>query len=629
MPQGGYAEKLVEVNLTTGEITELPFPDDDVLKEYVGCSGLGLHLLYDRIEPGIDPLDPENPMVLTTGPLTGLPMVPAATNATITTLNGDTGFTAGRSHSHGWFGPRLKRAGYDGIVITGSAEEWTSLVIENGDIQLRDARDLVGADTHETEDLLKEELGYTTELPGEMSVAAIGPAGENLCDGSLIENDKNHSFSHSGVGQIMGSKKLKAIGVRGTGEVPIHDEDRLREVTEQWHENLEESTVYQGLADAGIPSGEYEYPKETSMTVAKNMLEVPGPDHEWGQGMSDHDIDPRPCFGCPVGCSYDFEYVEGPNEGYVATPAGGGENLEGSASIVGVYDTDWVHYLTDQCDRLGFESSGIGASMAVLIEAYQEGLIDEEDTDGIELEWGDPELVERLLEMAAHREGTLGEVLAEGPGYAADWAGGDAHDRAIHVKDSGMNLHDWRATWGIMLGQIVGPSASWPAPGADAWGIPHDAGYEEFQDPFDWKEKPKDVVNTWPVKYWDDANGTCWFGTWGVPDQVELSAQAVSAATGWEFTREDALEVGERLVHFERGFGARFGHTAEDDLDVPDRIVEEPPEGLGAGKEMKKHLEWMVREVYRLNDWDEKTGKPQRSTLEEVGLEKVADDIWA
>ena len=628
MTDGGYNGTILEVDLTDGEIDERPLPDDEELKRYVGCSGLGLHLLYDMIEPGLDPLDPENPMVLVTGPLTGVTDVPSATNATIVTLNGDTGFTAGRSHSHGWFGPRLKFAGYDGVVLTGASDEWVTLVIDDGDVELRDATGALGADTHETEDLVKEELGYPTDLPGEMSVAAIGPAGENLCDSASIGNDKNHSFSHSGVGQIMGSKGLKAIAVRGTGEVPVHDEEALAEATDEWRDNLGESAVVEGLSGGGIPNSEYEYVKETSMTTAKNMLEVPGLDHEWGQGMADNDITPKPCFACPIACSYDYEYVDGENEGYVASPAGGGENLEGAASIVGVYDTDWVHYLTDQVDRLGFESSGIGASMAVLIEAFELGLIDEDDTGGIELEWGNPELVEELLEMAAHREGVVGEVLAEGPGYAADWAGGDADDRTVHVKGSGMNLHDWRATWGINLGQIVGPSASWPAPGADAWGIPYAAGYEEFQDPFDWQQKPEDVARTWPVKYWDDANGTCWFATWGVPDQVELSAAAVAAVTGWDFDREDALEVGERIVHLERGLGARFGHTAEDDLDVPERIVEEPPEGVGAGKEMKNHLEWMVREVYRLNGWDERTGKPLRSTLEEVDLDHVAADIW-
>lgn len=609
-------------------MAERPLPAEEMLERYVGQFPLGLTLLDDMIDPGIDPLGPENPLILLTGPLTGIEELPAPTNATITTLNADTGFTAGRSHSHGWFGPRLKKAGYDGVILRGVAEEWSTLWIDDGEVELRSAGEQLGLDTHQTERMVAEELGFPGEHPGEVSVAAIGPAGEHECDGALIENDENHSFSHSGVGAIMGSKRLKAIAVRGTGEIPVADRDALREVAREWTDSLEESDVVLGLQNGGIPNDEYEYAKSNSITTAKNMLEVPDVDHEWGQGMADHDIRPKPCFGCPIACSYDFEYVAGPNEGYVATTSGGGENLEGGASIAGVYDTEWVHYLTDKCDRLGFESSTIGTSIAVAIEAFQEGLIDEEDTDGIALEWGDPELVADLIERAAHREGTLGEVLARGPKRTAEWIGYDAPDRAVHVKGAGMNLHDWRAAWGIMLGQIVGGGAGWPAPGADAWAAPVDAGYPDYQDPLDWESKPQEVVDTWPVKYWDDTIGTCWFSTWGVPGQVEYSARAVSAVTGWEFTPEDAREVGERAVHYERAFNAKHGLEAADDLDVPERIVEEPPSGIGAGHAMADHLEWMVREVYRLNGWDEKTGKPKRETLADVGLEDVAEEVW-
>jgi aldehyde:ferredoxin oxidoreductase len=628
MVQGGYQGTIAEIDLSEQRVTERDLPDEEVLQQFVGEFPLGLRMLDERVEPGTDPLGPDNPMVFLTGPLTGIKEIPAPTNSTITTINADTGFTVGRSHSHGWFGPRLKKAGYDGIILTGVADDWTYLWIDDGEIEFRDATDLLGNDTHETDSVVAEDLGFAGDHPGEVSVAAIGPAGENECDGALIANDENHSFSHAGVGAIMGSKRLKAIAVRGTGEVPVDDRATLRDVAAEWTDSLEESDVVLGLQQAGIPNDEYEYAKANSITTAKNMLEVPDTDHEWGQGMTDHDITPKPCFGCPIACSYDFEYVAGPNEGYVATTSGGGENLEGGASIAGVYDTHWVHYLTDRCDRLGFESSTIGTAIAVAIEAFEEGLIDEDDTGGLTLEWGDPELVDTLLEKAAHRDGTFGDVLAKGPKRTAEWIGYDAPDRAVHVKGAGMNLHDWRAAWGIMLGQIVGGGTGWPAPGADAWAAPADAGYDDYQEPLDWKNKPQEVVDTWPVKYWDDTHGTCWFSTWGVPGQVDYSARAIAAATGWDFTEEDAREVGERAVHFERAFNAKLGLEAADDLDVPERIVEEPPAGIGEGHAMKDHLEWMVKEVYRLNGWDEKTGKPRRDTLEGVGLEEVAADVW-
>lgn len=628
MPKGGYMGKILEIDLDSQKALDNGLPRDDVLRKYIGCFGLGLKLFYDRFELGTDPLSPDNPMILLTGPLTGIPQVPSPTNSTITTLNADTGFTVGRSHSHGWFGTRIKKSGYDGIILTGTSDEWVYLWINDGEVEFRDAKDLLGKDTHETEDLVKEELGYTTEMPGEVSVAAIGPAGENLCDGALIENDKHKTFAHSGVGKVMGSKKIKAIAVRGEEQIPVYDEERIKEITKEWRDNLEESDAAAGLGDAGIPHDEYGYAKSASITTARNMLEVPSPDHEWGKGMSKHNITPKPCFACPTGCSYEIELSSGPHKGYVGTIAGGGENLEGAASIVGVYDSDWVHYLIDQCDRLGFESSTIGCTMAVLIESYEEGLITKEDIGGTELEWGNPELVEKLLKMAANREGVLGEVLARGPKYAAEWVGGDAPDRAIHIKGAGMNLHDWRASQGIMLGQIVGGGSGWPAPAADAWAVPVDAGYEEYEDPIAWEKKPKAVVKTWPIKYWDDSNGTCWFATWGVPNHMKMSAEAVSAATGWDFLEEEAMQVGERLVHLERVMNVRLGLEPEDDLNVPERMVSAPPEGKAKGVAMKDHLEWMVREVYRLNGWDENTGKPQRETLRKVNLGKCIDDIW-
>jgi len=613
--------KILWVDLSREKIWYTPLPDEPILRKFVGCWGLGLSYLYDMCPPGIHPLEPENPLIFMTGPLTGVPWVPSANNTSIATLNADTGFTAGRSHSHGFFGPNLKFAGFDGIIILGKSEKPVYLWIYDNRAELRDADKFWGKDTHESEDLIKEDLGEP-----KASVAAIGPAGENLCHGAIIENDKNHSFSHSGVGTVMGSKKLKAIAVYGTQKVPIYDEEKLREVCKMWHENLFKSDVARGLAKGGIPRDEYRYAKSMSITSAKNLLEV-SPE-QWGVGMSKHKITPKACYACPIACSYDIEIVEGPKKGYVATPAGGGENLEGAASIVGVYDSNWVFYLIDLCDRLGFESSTIGCTMALCIECYEKGLLTKEDTDGIELKWGDPELVEKLLHKAAKKEGKLGKLLSLGPKRAAEYIGGDAWKYAVHIKGSGMNLHDWRATWGIMLGQIVGGGSGWPAPAADAWATEPDVGYPEYEDPLNPRLKPMAVVKTWPKKYWDDCNGTCWFATWGVPGAVKFTSGAVAAVTGWDFTPEEALLVGERIVNLERVFNIRHGLTPEDDYNVSPRIVEAPPSGKAAGKAMAPYVKWMVMEVYRLMGWDEKTGKPLISTLKKVGLEDCIEDIW-
>ncbi len=620
MPRGGYVGRILRVDLSREAVWYEPLPDDEVLRAFIGGKGLGLWYLYHFYKPGLSPFDPENPLIFMTGPLTGLSMVPSGNNTTAVSINADTGYTIGASHSHGYFGPYLKMAGFDGIIITGAAEKPVYLWIHDGKAEIRDADRFWGKDTHETEDLIKEDVGVK-----EASVAAIGPAGENMCAGALIENDKHHSFSHSGMGAIMGSKKLKAIAVYGTGEVPVADPEALAEVTKKWRENLWKSDVVNALAKAGLPRTEYKYTKENYLLSAKNFTDVSPP--EYAVGMSRFKYTPKACFACPIACSYEVEVTEGPYKGFKATPAGGGENLEGVSSLQGVYDPGATFYLIELADRLGFETSTIGATMALLIEAYEKGIIGKEDTDGLELRWGDPKLVETMLWKAARREGRLGQLLAMGPKRAAEAIG--AEELAVHVKGTGINLHDWRVTWGILLGQLVGGGYSWPAPAVDAWATEPDLGYPKYQDPFDWRAKPKAVRDTQLKKNWVDSIGICWFADWGVPGSLEFEAKAVSAATGFNITRDEALVIGERVVNLERVLHIKMGLRPEDDIhDVGPRFLEPPPKGPGKDKDVRKHVKWMVKEYYRLMGWNEKTGKPLRSTLERLGLNFAIKDLY-
>jgi len=625
MIKGGYMGKILHVNLTSQKIVEEDLPGEDVLRQYVGCFGLGLKMLYDRLSPGTAPLDPENPLIFMTGPLTGT-SVPAANNLTLTTLNADTGYTVGRSHTHGFFGPNLKRAGYDGLIVEGKAENPVYLWIHDGKVEIRDASKIWGKDTHQTEDLVKEEIREP-----KASVAAIGPSGENLCAGALIENDKNHSLAHSGVGTIMGSKRLKAIATYGTKDVPLADREKFEKIAKTWRSSLPaaggyESGVVGGMRNAGIPKAEYKGVKALVGLSTKNWrtTQLPG----FGDGMSKQKITPRSCFKCPVACAYDVEILSGPHKGYVATLSGGGENMEGAASIVGITDAGTVFYLTDLYDRLGFETSTVGCTLALAIECYEKGLITKKDTDGLELKWGDAELIEKLLRKMAEREG-FGNVLAYGPKVAAEIIGGDAPKFAVHIKGSGMNLHDWRAAWAVLLGQILGGGSGWPAPGADCWTSEPDVGYPEKTNPLTPRGKAEEIRKTGMKKFWcGDSVGVCWIVTWGLPNVTNFIADALSALTGWNFTREEGLEVGERILNLERVSNVRYGLTPQDDYDVSARILEPAPDGPAQGKSIQPYLRGMINEYYRLMGWDEKTGKPWRSTLKRLGLEDVTKDIW-
>ncbi|MBI4321179.1 MAG: hypothetical protein HY675_22030 [Chloroflexi bacterium] len=618
---GGYMGKIIEVNLSTNEIAEKELPSEDVLRKYLGGFGLGLWLLNQMCPPGTSALEPENPMIFLTGPLTGT-RAPGATNLTLTTKNADTDFTVGRSHTHGFFGPNLKFAGYDGLIVTGRADRPVYLWIHEGKVEIKDAARVWGRDTHETEDLIKAELGQS-----KASVAAIGPAGENLCAGALIENDHNHSMAHSGLGAVMGSKRLKAIAVYGTQTLPVANKEAERAIARQWRDSLDygPDSPWQRVGHGAIPKGDYKGIKSKYGLSVHNMQT--GNLEGFGDGWSRQKITPKPCYGCPIACPYDVEIAEGPRKGYVASLCGGGEALEGASAIFGVADLGDVFYLTDLFDRLGLEGSTAGCTLAMAFEAYEKGLITKEDTDGIELRWGDAGLVEKMLRKYVDRSG-FGDILAQGPKRAAEAIGGDAADFAVHIKGSGINLHDWRRGWGVLLGQIVGGGSGWPAPGADLTRPDPDSGYPERTAPFDHREKPLEVRKTGITKYALDSTGVCWYCTWGNARGTELSAQMIAAVTGWDFTRDELLAYGERMLNFERLFNIRHGLTPEDDYDVPARLTEGQKSDPSGAPPIRPYLRGMIDEYYRLMGWDEKSGKPWRSTLKRVGLDEFAEQIW-
>ncbi len=618
--KGAYCGKFLKVDLSTQRIVEESLPGEKILRQYLGCWGLGLRFLYDLLPSGYTAADPENPLVFFTGPLTGLNL-PGATNTTLATKNFDTGFTVGRSHTHGWFGILLKRAGFDGVLITGRSEKPVYLWIHEGKAELRDAAGVWGRDTHHSEDQIRSEIGES-----KASVAAIGPAGENLCAGGMIANDKNHSFSHSGVGSAMGAKKLKAIAVFGRTPLAVADEAKMEAIRKQWMEALNRPGHFgMKVGRAKTKIAEYRYMLDLIGFAGKNFRINQLSD--FGRGWSRQKFTPRPCPTCPIGCSYDVEVTEGPHEGYVATLSGGGEALEGAGSILNIVEPGTVFYLTDQYDRLGIEGSVAGCTIAMMMEAFERGLVKGEDTDGLEPIWGDAEVAEKLLNKMVYRKG-VGDILARGIKEAAEAIGGAAPDFAVHIKGSGMNLHDWRSAWGSLLGQIVSSGAGWPAPGADSFVTEPDAGYPKPMERFDPRSKPMEVKKTGIMKFMNDCTGICWFITWGVEGILRLTAESISAATGWDYSPEELLQVGERVMHLERAFNFRHGLRPEDDWEVAKRVIEAPPDGRAAGISIGPHLKGMVEEYYRLMGWDPKSGKPWRRTLEQLELADVSLDLW-
>ncbi|MBI2864926.1 MAG: hypothetical protein HYX94_10250 [Chloroflexi bacterium] len=603
---GGYMGKLLRVDLSGGRIIEQPLPPESVLRQYIGGWGLGLKLLSDELPLGISPTDPRNPLIFMNGPLVGTGSM-MSNNASIATLNACTGYTAGRAHSHGFWGPNLKFAGYDGLIVEGASDTPVYLWIQDGKAEIRDARPFWGQDTHDTEDLIRHAVGESRA-----SVAAIGPAGESLCSMALIENDKNHSFSYSGVGAIMGSKKLKAIAVHGTAKPRVADEGRFREARQQW---LELIRTFRGGREPGDIASNYVrfLTQMMSGVITRNWQSSRFP--EYAEGMSSRQgFKARPCHACPRPCSIDVEIVEGPHKGHVATLSGGSELLEAMGCNLGITEECATLYLADLVDRLGFEGGAIGAAMGLAFECYEKGILTKEDTDGLELRWGDAEAAEKLMRKIAAKEG-IGRILAEGAGIAAEMIGGEAPEMAIHVKNSGMNFHNWKAGfWGVLFGQIIGGGSGWQ----DLY----------FRPPLrTHKGRAEATAEASIGKYWMDCTGTCYFA-FGRRDALPLSTSAVAAVTGWDLTDEEVRLVGERVLALERVFNVRRGLKPEDDLNVPRRVLEAPKDGPAEGLSMEPYLRGMVREYYQHLGWDEKTGKPLRGTLERLGLGEVIENVW-
>jgi aldehyde:ferredoxin oxidoreductase len=564
--------------------------------------------------------------MLMNGPLAGT-SAPSSSNLAVVCLNYDTPYAVATGHSHGYWAAYLKHAGYDGIVVKGQAEKPVFLWVDDGKAEIRDASHLWGKDTRDTERLVKRELKDEEKI----SVCCIGPAGEAMLHGASIKNDRNHGAHKGSVGAIMGSKKLKAVAVRGTNNVPLADAQTFVDVTKAWDDSIKaergpgegEPAVGSLLADGGI-TRIYSYVGEKNMVGCKNYT-----DPKWGEKYSKAYVDraaeawtvtPKESYNCSIACAYDCTINEGEFAGFTASVCGGGENIEGAAAMVGIDVADHALALTDHFDAMGIDSSVGGALMGMAFELYEREILSPQDTGGLELTWGNYESAVALLDQMIAGEGFGGRVLAKGLKEAARLLGKDAEESVLHIRGGGINMHDWRPAWSVLLGQIVaGAGVCWQGPGVDAWTTEPDLGYTEFGEPMVPEGKAEAVAKTQTKKLWEDSLGVCWFACWGVKDVLDNSAKAVALATGWsDFDRHEALAVGERLVNMQRIIAIKRGFQPEDEFDVSDRLLEAPTAGVAAGKTIKPHLRRMVGEYYEQMGWE--NARPTAATLERVGL---------
>ena len=614
---GGYAGKILRVDLTNERITEEKL-DEATLRRFVGGSGLGTKILYDEVPGGIEWSDPGNRLIWATGVLSGTRAPGCGTYAVVTKGPLTNLLTA--THANGFFGARLKFAGYDCVIAQGAAKRWVYLYLHDGVAELRDAAHLLGRDTWETEDMLKKEIGER-----QLSVSCIGPAGESLVKYAAICADKGHVASTNGCGAVMGSKKLKAIAVHGKAAVPINDKRKFTALVKDWWDQSYASMFGMLIPSLGT-AGYYSVSHEMGWLPVKNLTANVFPDHPKFNGdnlRAYYKMKPRPCYACRFAHCHEIEIKSGPHKGEIVEEAEY-EDLVAFSSQIGNSDIDAAEWLTNVNDRLGMDVKEQAFVIGLAIECYEKGLITKKDTDGVELTWGNVQAVETMLHKIARRNG-FGDVLAEGVMRAAQRIGGDAPKFAVYThKGVAPHVHDPRGMWGIMFMQSVADMGAIPASDmGDVGDLMPDAGAGAMDPSQAFSEEiPKGQAIMSRRGHFVDSLGVCMFVSGA---KLKTLADTVTAATGWDFTWREAVDVGERVMNLMRAFNIRHGHTREHDSVSP-RLVEAPPEGIAKGVSIGPKYDKMVDDYYEAMGWD-KAGRPLPGTLKRLGLESVIKDL--
>lgn len=611
---GGYAGKLLRADLTDGTITRETVPPD-ILRAYVGGTGLGAYILYKEVPVGVEPLSPQNRLVFSTGPFTGSG-VPGSGNYSVVTRSPLSGFAVS-AQSNGHFGAILKRAGFDVIVFQGASKKPVYLYIKNGGASLEDAGEVWGKDTFETEALLAEK--HRREGSPRPRVACIGPAGENMVFFAAVENDMGHLAASGGVGAVMGSKKLKAVVVEGNGRVPVNPGslDDFKSAVRQWAGEAKDSGLgltVDRLGSAGLFAAHY----RNGWVPVKNLTETIFPEYEKFDGLYLRENFPgkrNSCYACPMDHCRRMSVTGGRYAGLVAEEPEY-EDLAGWGPNVGNRDPAAAFFLTDLTDRLGLDLKESTFLVSLLMECHEKGLLTAGDLDGLELRWGNVDAVAALLKKIARKEG-VGQNLACGVVGAARWIGGEAPSYAVYVKRGyAPHVHDLRTRWGTIFTQAISQMGSQQGidltnKGSSDIGIDQPVGFSE-------EGVPRAEARSGCKRQFEDCLGVCLFVCRG-SGGLETQMKALNALTGWDMLLEEGLAVGERVINLLKLFNIRFGHTAEDDSVSP-RLLEPPGAGPGAGQSLAPWFGRMRRTYYEAMGWDPDTGHPLPETLERLGL---------
>jgi len=601
----GYHKVLLDINLTTGYIKKTPIPRENI-ENYIGGRGLGMKILWDRLkEPGISAFAPETPLMFMPGPFSGFP-IPSASRTCVVTKSPCTSpvvssqphaSTVSYSNIGGFFGPEIRFAGYDGIVITGKAKHPVYIVIEDDHVEIRDAGKYWGMKTDELDKTLKKDLNNER-----FQTAYIGPAGENLVAYACILHTAARAAGR-GVGAVMGSKKLKAIAVRGTGMPHIADHKQFSSALKDARatttglidglktgilRNWGTSYALQSISDNGLMA--VKNYREGTFTEIEKINGETARKKAWVRDFA--------CYCCPLSCKKSGAVKNGP---YKSIVHDGPEYETGTmfGSNLMISDFEGLMKAIYDGDDLGMDIISAGNVIGFLMESYEKGMVTKEELDGIDLKWGNVDAVLKMIHKIAYRDG-IGDLAAQGVKAVSQKVGQGSEAFAIHVKGLEFAAHNIHANPSRALCYSVANR-----------GACHLSG---------------DNISHQNMMAATDSLGLCAFATDFNQPLIpgigkNLMANLLTAITGLDWDEDRFAEAGERVYTLEKMFNYREGFRREDD-QVPDRFF---TEALTVGDEKgavldKEEFKIMMDEYYAERNWDPVTTRPEDKKLSELGL---------
>ncbi len=620
--------KILRVDLTSGSLDVEEFPES-LYRLYPGGKALAGYFLLKEMPGHTDPFSPQSLLILASGLMTGSP-ISTTTRYVVAGRSPLTG-AVGCSEAGGYWGPALKQAGFEAVIITGRAEQPVYIWIQDDQVEIRPAEHLWGLTTAEVEEMIREELGDP-----KVRVLQTGIAGENRVRFAGLTNDLRHFNARNGMGAVMGSKNLKAVAVRGSQRYDeiADDKEGLRALARKLARQVRENPLSWELQHRGTP-GLVEPLNAGGMLPTRNFRQGAfehAADVSWEVYEKELLTSRRTCFACAVRCKREV-LVDGKPSRY------GGPEYETIASFssnCGVSDIKAMAKANELCNAYMLDSVSTGNIIAFAMECFENGVIGLADTDGIELKFGNAEAMLQMIEKIAHRDG-FGDLLAEGSKRAAEQIGGDAMQYAQQVKGQELAMHEPRAKHNVAMGYAITEI------GADHLVVAHDTAFTS-RDALPFKSaQALGIKNPQPARSLSDEKmeqflileswnnfqntvGYCFFGP--APRSfipVEDVVESINLASGWDLTVENLLEIGERTTNLFRVFNYREGFTSKDD-DLPQRFFTPLEEGALAGEAIDRDTFLAARaKLYQLKGWDPVTGVPTRERLEALSLGWAAD----